>query len=143
MQSLERKLEMFSSLIDSVWVLGGEPLDSYGELFLNFSYYLRNVAKSKSLWLFTRREIGEVPKDSCAFLICENWSVRRAGSFPALNSTASCLRPKIKKSIPQGKYMRKNYVLDTTYSSMTRMRFSNSMTTTSSSPQPWSMSLES
>ena len=63
MQSLERKLEIFSNLIDSIWVLGGEPLDSYGELFLNFSYCLRNVTKTKSLWLFTRREIEEVPEE--------------------------------------------------------------------------------
>ena len=65
--SLEKKLR--ESLVQCVWILGGEPLDQEHEELRSFLTWLRNF--DKDVWLFTSRELDEIPHDIitlCAFI---------------------------------------------------------------------------
>ena len=55
-----QKIESFHTLIENVWILGGEPLDQDHkalECFLSAFQGLRPI------WLFTRRELADIPED--------------------------------------------------------------------------------
>lgn len=56
---IKADLETFSSVIDKVFILGGEPLDQDECEFLLFLDWLREL--NKEIWLFTRFELEEIP----------------------------------------------------------------------------------
>jgi len=65
------KIEQYDDLIDSIWILGGEPLDQpIDELEVLFKdLYQAN----KDIWLFTRNDIEEVPvniSQYCSYVKC-------------------------------------------------------------------------
>jgi anaerobic ribonucleoside-triphosphate reductase activating protein len=51
------KIIEFEDLIDSIWILGGEPLD---QNLYELDFLLSHI-KIKPLWLFTRHEIDNIP----------------------------------------------------------------------------------
>lgn len=51
------KIIEFENIIDSIWILGGEPLDQ--DLY-RLDFLLSHI-KIKPLWLFTRYEIDSIP----------------------------------------------------------------------------------
>jgi len=58
LSKLTNKINDFYFLINSIWILGGEPLDqNYNELF-DLLLYLKQF--NKNIWLFTRYEIEEI-----------------------------------------------------------------------------------
>lgn len=59
---ISKDLKQFGSLIDKFFILGGEPLDQdLDELYLCMGA-LKEFGKE--LWLFTRRELDEVPEEA-------------------------------------------------------------------------------
>jgi organic radical activating enzyme len=61
-QKIHKKIKDFSEIIDSVWILGGEPLDNdINQVYdLSLSIHSTFSDSNKKLWLFTRYEINEV-----------------------------------------------------------------------------------
>jgi len=56
-----KKIKEFDSLIDNIWILGGEPLDNN---ILELLDLLNIIYKTnKIIWLWTRYEIEEIPED--------------------------------------------------------------------------------
>lgn len=55
------KVNEFSSLIENIWILGGEPLDQDRKELKTFLFEMGNF--NKCLWLFTRYEMDEIPRD--------------------------------------------------------------------------------
>ena len=55
------KINEFSSLIENIWILGGEPLDQDRKELKRFLFEMGNF--NRSIWLFTRYEIDEIPRD--------------------------------------------------------------------------------
>lgn len=58
-ESIKRKVELFLNLIDSFWVLGGEPLDQDTVELVGLLEFLKSF--NKPIWLFTRYELPKVP----------------------------------------------------------------------------------
>ena len=54
-----QKITDFNSLIDNIYILGGEPLDQPFDKLTNLLTTLKS--KNKDIWLFTRYEIEEIP----------------------------------------------------------------------------------
>ncbi len=52
------KINEFNSIIDNVWILGGEPLDNNS---WDVWEVLLNIPKNKKVWLFTSYNIEQVP----------------------------------------------------------------------------------
>lgn len=64
--SIRDKVLRFGDMIDRVWVLGGEPLDQPpGELEALLSFL---HSFGKPLWLFTRKELDQVPEQVRMYL---------------------------------------------------------------------------
>lgn len=64
------KVKEFNSLIDNVWILGGEPLDN--DLWDVWEVIL-NIPDKKDIWLFTSYELDQVPvmyKIWCKYIKC-------------------------------------------------------------------------
>ena len=57
---IEVKLKTHESLIENIWLLGGEPLDQPHDKLENLLIWLHRFGKP--LWLFTRYRLDEVPK---------------------------------------------------------------------------------
>lgn len=67
--SIIKKISEFDSLIENVWILGGEPLlQDYNELL----ELLKQINKTqKHVWLWTRFEIQDIPfeiKEQCHYI---------------------------------------------------------------------------
>ena len=64
LNKLYNKISLIDSIhevkIDSLWIMGGEPLLQPANEFLDFIKKIRNT--KKSLWLFTRFEPEDVPE---------------------------------------------------------------------------------
>jgi anaerobic ribonucleoside-triphosphate reductase activating protein len=68
---LAKKIRGFDRLIRKIMIFGGEPLDQNREEFLNFLVSLTYF--HKEIWLFTRYELSEVPKEIkqyCNYIKC-------------------------------------------------------------------------
>lgn len=65
------KIKEFDMLIDNIWILGGEPLDQNID---DLEWLLQELHKTKkSIWLFTRFELKEIPsniKQFCHYIKC-------------------------------------------------------------------------
>lgn len=60
-ETLRKKVSVFDSMIDNIFVLGGEPLD---QNIIKFKHMIKDLRKlNKKLWLFTRYEITEIDKE--------------------------------------------------------------------------------
>lgn len=57
---LTEKIILFGSMIDKIWILGGEPLDQ--DMNDLFDLILTLEYTKRKLWLFTRYEIDEIPE---------------------------------------------------------------------------------
>lgn len=51
----------FPSLIENIWLLGGEPLDNDEAEVVALVGLIKSIFTDAKLWLFTRREINSVP----------------------------------------------------------------------------------
>jgi organic radical activating enzyme len=58
---IEEKVKNFNTLIENIMLFGGEPLDQNHDEFLDFLNKLKTL--NKTIWLFTRYSIDEVPED--------------------------------------------------------------------------------
>ena len=59
LKDILKKVKEFDSMIDNIWVLGGEPLDNNLNNLSDLLLALKTT--NKKIWLFTRHEINEVP----------------------------------------------------------------------------------
>ena len=59
-QKIIHAIKDFDSLIDNIWILGGEPLDQNVDDLINMIYDLKET--DKKIWLFTRYELKKVEK---------------------------------------------------------------------------------
>jgi anaerobic ribonucleoside-triphosphate reductase activating protein len=59
-EQIIQKINSFSELISNIWILGGEPLDQDIDELIKLINDLRSTRKK--IWLFTRYEIKEIPK---------------------------------------------------------------------------------
>ncbi len=68
---LEEKIRTYENLIDSIWVLGGEPLDQPIE---ELEKLLLDLSKlNLNIWVWTRYELDEIPdniKKYCTYVKC-------------------------------------------------------------------------
>lgn len=55
-----KKVKRFDSMIKNIMIMGGEPLDQHLEELYDMLKNLNTL--NKKLWLFTRYELNEVPK---------------------------------------------------------------------------------
>lgn len=65
------KIHEFDSLIDHIWILGGEPLDQDLDELIWLLKTLRQT--NKPIWLFTRFNLDSVPnniKQQCDYIKC-------------------------------------------------------------------------
>lgn len=58
-EKIAKDIKDFSSVIDKIFILGGEPLDQDTFEFTTFLLWLKE--QGKEIWLFTRYSIDEVP----------------------------------------------------------------------------------
>lgn len=58
-KELISKIDRFTDIIDSIWLLGGEPLDQNIEELRNLIVDIKS--SNKPIWLFTRYELKDVP----------------------------------------------------------------------------------
>lgn len=56
-----KKIKAFDSLIDNIWILGGEPLDQNHNELIKMLINLKQT--NKKIWLFTRYEIDEISEE--------------------------------------------------------------------------------
>lgn len=61
LQEIKNKIELFDNLIDSISLMGGEPLDQHRDELLELCKFLEKF--NKDIWLFTRYELEEIPKN--------------------------------------------------------------------------------
>lgn len=61
-----QKIYEFDSLIDNIWILGGEPLDQDIQELNSLLKYL--IRTNKKIWLWTRYEIKKVPENIIKYL---------------------------------------------------------------------------
>lgn len=54
---IEKLLRAYTPLIDNIMIFGGEPLDQNIEELEDMLQWLRSIAPSKSIWVFTRYEL--------------------------------------------------------------------------------------
>lgn len=69
-KQIKLKIEEFDSLIENVWILGGEPLDNN---FWDVFEIIINIPNKKKVWVFTGYELDEVPamyKIWCDYIKC-------------------------------------------------------------------------
>ena len=59
LDKIEQKIKTFDTLIESLMLFGGEPLDQEHKNLLNFLTKLKTF--NKTIWMFTRYNLGEVP----------------------------------------------------------------------------------
>ena len=68
---LEEKILKYDNLVNSIWILGGEPLDQPID---ELEGMLKELSKiGKDIWLWTRYELDEVPdniKKYCDYIKC-------------------------------------------------------------------------
>lgn len=70
LKQINLKLVEFDSIIDNVWILGGEPLDND---YWNIFEVILHIPKDKQIWLFTGYDFEEVPlifKIWCNYIKC-------------------------------------------------------------------------
>jgi len=60
-KKIESKINKFNDIIDNIWILGGEPLDQDIKELIKLCIFLKTFGKK--IWLFTRFDLDEVPKD--------------------------------------------------------------------------------
>ena len=68
---IRNKIQENSELINNIWILGGEPLDQDLLSLAVFLCDMKQLFPDKKIWLFTRRDILEVPteiKESCDYI---------------------------------------------------------------------------
>jgi anaerobic ribonucleoside-triphosphate reductase activating protein len=68
------KIHEFDSLIDHIWILGGEPLDQDSMTLQELLGELQIT--NKPIWLFTRFELDDVPdiiKQHCDYIKCGSY----------------------------------------------------------------------
>jgi len=58
---ITEKIKRFESIIDNIFILGGEPLDQNKKEFVKMIEIL--LLSKKKMWLFTRFEIDEIDTD--------------------------------------------------------------------------------
>jgi anaerobic ribonucleoside-triphosphate reductase activating protein len=78
------KINEFSTLIDNIWILGGEPLQQNWDELYDLLWSLQ-ITKKK-IWLFTRENIDNVPtfiKKRCNYIKCGRYieSLRSDGNI--------------------------------------------------------------
>jgi len=70
-EDIEEKVSTYKNLINSIWILGGEPLDQPIE---ELEKILSDISGlGKELWLWTRYELDEIPnniKKYCDYIKC-------------------------------------------------------------------------
>jgi anaerobic ribonucleoside-triphosphate reductase activating protein len=67
LDEIRHKVNAFPDLIKAVWVLGGEPLDQDHKALEELLAFLQGL---RPVWLFTRREIDEVPESILRYCSC-------------------------------------------------------------------------
>lgn len=70
MLKIEKKIFEFDNMIENVMIFGGEPLDQNLE---ELESLISNLAKIKNIWLFTRYDLKEVPRNiskHCSYIKC-------------------------------------------------------------------------
>lgn len=68
---IKNKLKDFDLLIGNIMIFGGEPLDQNHDELIHMLMDLKSF--SKKIWLFTRYELSEVPKEVlklCDYVKC-------------------------------------------------------------------------
>lgn len=55
------KIKRFDSLIDNIFIIGGDPLDQPKEELI--SLVKEFIPMNKKIWLFTRKELEEIPTE--------------------------------------------------------------------------------
>ena len=58
---IKRTVQTFNNLINKIRIFGGEPLDQNHDELIHMLFDLGGL--NKEIWLFTRYEINEVPKE--------------------------------------------------------------------------------
>jgi anaerobic ribonucleoside-triphosphate reductase activating protein len=61
LEDIKKDIKEFSTLIDKIFLLGGEPLDQDRAEFTDFVLYLKDL--NKPIWLFTRYSLEDIPND--------------------------------------------------------------------------------
>jgi anaerobic ribonucleoside-triphosphate reductase activating protein len=61
LESIINKVKIFDTLIDNVWILGGEPLDQNTDEFVSFLSDIEKI--NKTTWLFTRYELENITEN--------------------------------------------------------------------------------
>lgn len=92
------KIKDFSSLIDWIWILGGEPLDNEISNLEDLLIILKKL--NKPIVLFTSYYIEEVPnniKKICNFIKCGPYLEEYNGNNTQYNITVSSTNQKIYK----------------------------------------------
>jgi len=70
-KKLQTKVRNFNNLIDNIMLFGGEPLDQNHDELLHMLLDLKSL--NKQIWMFTRYEIEEIPKEIkelCDYIKC-------------------------------------------------------------------------
>jgi anaerobic ribonucleoside-triphosphate reductase activating protein len=70
MLKIKKKIFEFNNMIENVMIFGGEPLD---QNLKELEALVLNLAKVKNVWLFTRYDLDEVPKNIskyCSYIKC-------------------------------------------------------------------------
>lgn len=57
--NLAEKITLFGSMIDNVWILGGEPLDQNPDDLIDLILTIKGTGKK--IWLFTRYDFPYIP----------------------------------------------------------------------------------
>ena len=68
-----KKVKEFDELIDHIWILGGEPLLQNHKDISDMLIAFHNEIGYKKIWLFTRFEFSEIPRDIkklCDYIKC-------------------------------------------------------------------------
>lgn len=61
LKRMVQKIQEFDTLVDNIWVLGGEPLDQDLD---DLKILLESIQRiNKPIWLFTRYDLSNIPKD--------------------------------------------------------------------------------
>lgn len=71
MDNLIQKIYKCKSMIDRIWILGGDPLDQNTEELANLIKTLKLT--KKEIWLWTRFNVDNVPcviRDQCDYIKC-------------------------------------------------------------------------
>ena len=79
------KNRMETGLVDSIWLLGGDPMDQNKEELIELIDYIRNDLSCKDLWLWTRYPQDEIPNK-----ILNRFNYLKTGEFLNDGSKYTC-----------------------------------------------------